>query len=556
MPDPLFFNVPTVSSRVIGRDQELRVMWQHLLNGRRFQAVFGMDGIGKSTLASEFCDCARRSGRFSCIQWLQGERSLSEQLKTFFEGMRGRRERDVLLVIDDVADPDAAWQCIPKHENLYVVMTTSKPNVALCERYQAVPLAALPASTSAQMHSAVLDAEGSIYRDVYAAVGYVPLLMGFAQKLFELGVPADEVMEVVRQRLGPDGTLSISQVLQGLLLRAFAHVGGSQAHRLQQQASILACFHLGDLSFALVDKVAANDEAQLSSGIVDLDLDAQLSKRLSDMGLLTSKWDSDSCSMHRTVAATLRGPLCPDHKAACEAAASLLLTMWPRRRRGTSTEDCMHLVWHTCAIQSAFTETKTPLTADMLQCLEKAARHCAEVEGRELTTAASMWMTVLSSLESQNPQPHVDIARLGRDCGRLLHYLRDPKAGSILQLALHASDAVYGQTSCESALIMSLLAPYLSDSVESHERLQAAESSILSKLASTDDIMSKEELRMLKESLAVLLMRRAQILTRDVYGGAKGTELLDGAWSDLERLRGELIRDMEASKAESFKRKS
>lgn len=125
------YEVPVLTSRLVGRQQDLLFLWQQLLRGKHTLLVTGVDGIGKSSLCAEFCDRASRSGRFSCIRWLSaGNRKiveLKEDLRKLFSSMAGRRERDVLLVLDDVPSDkvEETLSILPTHEQLYIVLNTS-----------------------------------------------------------------------------------------------------------------------------------------------------------------------------------------------------------------------------------------------------------------------------------------------------------------------------------------------------------------------------------------------------------------------------------------------
>lgn len=127
----LIYQVPVLASRLVGRQKELLFLWQQMLRGKHTFIVTGVDGIGKSAFCAEFCDRARRSNRFSCVHWLSignGESAaLKEKLKKLFSSMTGRRELDVLLVLDNIPshEMDATLAVLPTHSQVYFLLNTT-----------------------------------------------------------------------------------------------------------------------------------------------------------------------------------------------------------------------------------------------------------------------------------------------------------------------------------------------------------------------------------------------------------------------------------------------
>lgn len=128
---PLLCRVPSaLCSQVFGRDAEVFRLWQSLLSGRRLIVLHGVDGCGKSVVASAFCDHARRSTRFSCIFWFDANPEtqsspLMAQLKQFYSEVKGRLEADVLLVFDGAANVSDITDLIPPRPGVFLLVTTN-----------------------------------------------------------------------------------------------------------------------------------------------------------------------------------------------------------------------------------------------------------------------------------------------------------------------------------------------------------------------------------------------------------------------------------------------
>lgn len=127
----LIYRVPVLASRLVGRQKELLFLWQQLLRGKHTFIVTGVDGVGKSAFCAEFCDRARRSNRFSCVHWLSicnGESAgLKEKLRKLFSSMTGRRELDVLLVLNNIPsqEMEATLAVLPTHSQVYFLLNTT-----------------------------------------------------------------------------------------------------------------------------------------------------------------------------------------------------------------------------------------------------------------------------------------------------------------------------------------------------------------------------------------------------------------------------------------------
>lgn len=540
-PPPLAYRVPTLSSRVVGRQNELLRLWQQLLSGKRLQILTGVDGIGKSTIAAEFCDRARRSGRFSCVQWCHGGRhAVASQLQKLFEEMRGRQELDVLLVVDGVLDLATVVRILPKHPQLYVVLTTT----AACDMLPAdagavvIPVAPLLPEDALEFRSRHQSAEEEAFRALAQYCEHVPLLLQLAVPLIEeRGMTAEAVLQHLQQSDARQGdALSVSKAVAALLplsIQAVTEACASASSSSSSSTSVststsassalarLACLHLGDLSDAVLAAVVGDALA------------ASFSAAAARYGLLSLKWESSAYSMHQTLADVLRRNVSHEeliHIAECIGG------LWPRRWREMISSKAYALVWHSYSLLDQFQCSKLPLTPALVHALDRGAMFLAHYGRQDLPLAAEMWYAIYDYYNHPDkPQrPNRDAVRVGRECGRLLHFLRDPRANAVLSRTAEWCRMVHGDLSVEHALVLSCLAPYLEASAAHVQLLETGIAAVDQGLRSTETVLRTEESRMLKETKFVLLLRKGQVLQE------LGQRVPEALWTTLDALEAEL----------------
>lgn len=515
-PHPLVYDVPVLSTRTVGREAEVMALWQNLLAGRHCQVLVGVDGIGKSTVASEFSDAVRQSGRFTCIQWFNGQEALHSQLERFFAAMRERREKDVLLVLDDVADPESVAAFLPTHKSVFILMTSSNAEAVPSPRMSVSPVPALSPVATEELAVAVNGAEaGESTKAVLDRLGFVPLLVNLASSLLAAKVVcADDLLDALTARqVMRDGTLRVSHALRVLL--DFAVDALAKEHpAARQQLAKLSCFHLSDVSDAVIQAACGDDGAQLAVAAAQL-------------RVLSLKWEDSAFAVHPTVAAVLRGSLTDGD---LHAAATALKSLWPRRWREMSSRLVYNLVWHTYAMSKHFAERRMRFTGDLMESMDRSAAFLAHGEHSDLAIAASLWYSVFSQQQEERC-PTKEAVRVARECGRLLHFLRDERAHGVLQAAYDGATSVYGQDAAETALIMGCLAPYLDASSTSADRLARSAESLEAALSSTDVVRSTEETRMLLETLFVVVVRRGQVMKE------MGQPVPDALWASLDSVK-------------------
>ncbi|ESL06528.1 hypothetical protein TRSC58_05796 [Trypanosoma rangeli SC58] len=492
---PSLFNAPAMFCTV-GRDAELLSLWQNLLSGRHVQVITGPDGIGKSTVATGFCDRARRSGRFTCIQWFDAKGSLPSEIFHFFHTMRGRREKDVLLVLDGVDDPHAALRLIPEHANVYTLLTCSA-SIECSTKMGVLKVQPLLPNDVAQFPHLPEVENLSTLGEVFSALGHVPLLMHVASCLMESGSNnAEEIKRVLlAKEINGQGTLSISFALGVLLELAFA-VLETQRPGSTRVLVMTALFDVSSVSYTIVDYLLGDDSGEA------------FTLQAAALGICDQRWDEGSLTMHSSIAQILRKKA---DIACVEACTKVLLLLWPRRWRGAGSSTAHELMRHTRAICEVCDARQIPLNVDLLLCLDRGATFLALNEGEDLPTAAELWLRVIRA-NREVAKRDVDAVRIGRECGRLLHFLRDDRAGDVLRYAFELACEVDGKQSAEASLILGCYAPYLPASGEAVRVLQGGVAALENRMASADTVFGKEEGRMLQETVFVLLVRQGQML--------------------------------------------
>ncbi|EPY36842.1 hypothetical protein AGDE_06715 [Angomonas deanei] len=508
---PPLFHVPASGSRTVGRESEILSLWQNILLGRHCQVLSGIDGLGKSTIAAEFCERIRRTQRFSCIQWFNAQRNIDAQLKQFFTSMKGRKEQDVLLVFDDVPDPEEVLSRLPDHKNLFVVMTTSKLDHSPTEKMHIVETTPLPKSAAVGL---LADVEpNSTVTEIFDLLENVPLLVHIAASLLEhSGLSSVELKGILEaEKVKENNTLSISRaasLLVGVCVSEMTKIY-PDARRYMTE---MACFHTADISDPIIDGVVGADGADFAM-------------RLSQMGIFSLKWEDSAFCIHPTVAKALRQGVSEEHLCSC---ARVLLQLWPKKWRGMGSQVAYNLVWHTYAVASHFKDSGIAFSDDMMTCMDKSASFLAHNEVRDLNIAADFWFDIFSQNEGRKVVT-AESARVAKECGRLLHFLRDDRAQSVLQRAYDLSQLLYGTDSPESSLVMGFLAPYLPASESNIAALSNCVQALKSSLQSIDVVQSKEERQMTQETIFVLLTCQGQMLQE------MGKTVPDSIWEELEK---------------------
>lgn len=495
MTDPIIYNVPIFCERVVGREPDVMHMWQNLLNGKRTQIVTGLDGIGKSTAVSEFCDCAKRSTRFTCVQWFNARHSLKDQVQGFIMAMQTRVEKDVLLVFDDVADVAEALVLIPKHENIFALLITDK---AVEMNLTTVHVNALSSDSIRGLFQKRAHDDIDSVLEVANLLGNVPLLITLLDGLLET-VSLTEV----KQALVSDGVICKDELRISSACTTLVKLALQQMEKTCPQAqlslTLAAMLHISDLTPPVMDSVCGGDATTLCAAATTL-------------GILSHKWENDAYSLHYSVAKVLASLIQESQKERfISDASAALITLWPRRLHSVGSTLADSIVWHTFALRASCSELQVSFPGALITSLDRAASFLALSEGKHLNCAISLWKSVLEHYRHAGVVS-ADQVRISRECGRLLHYLRLPEAKEVLIAGFTNAKKVHGGGSSEAALILACAAPYIDASSSAAEELLGGARALQNRLSSPDSVLSKEEVKMVNGSIFVLLLRHMQML--------------------------------------------
>lgn len=486
--DPCLYSVPTWATAVTGRNADVLTLWQRLLSGQRIQVVHSIDGLGKSSLVSSFCECARSSGRFSCIQWFDGL-GAADRVSEFVRNMKGRKESDVLFVLDDVESVASALESVPKRDNLYVLVTTSKLGDGAYPTMDVAPLGTAP-SVSFFLDTNLSDTACEGLANAFQGV---PLLMFLASRLIATGkAEVAAILGVVSAASNVEGALSVSMAVKGLVELALSTLSESQVSTLV----VLAHLHTASLGEELVEFVAGRHG--LAGGEFSAAADA--------LGLVSFTGDDTCVRIHNSVRDVLRDRA---GSVTLPMVATMLLSAWPQRMRGRKAQLAAELPWHNLALLAAFRNSGVALTECMLRSLDKGASYLALQEGTHLGLAAEQWEPVLEAAQCA-PDLTKEAIRTARDLGRVLYVLgRHVEAERDLRCALTWTERLYGRAHPMFGLVLGSYSPYLEPSEACLSQLDEG----IASLTSQDQAFAAEEMKMIKEMLGVLMLCKAQTLT-------------------------------------------
>jgi hypothetical protein len=529
---PLLFNVPAVASRVVGRDHDIMQLWQKLLSGKRVQVLQGLDGLGKTALMAAFCDHAKASGRFSCVYWFDGRRPIADQLHEFVAKVHGRCEKDVLLLFDDVTEPGAVLSLLPHRKEFYVLMTTSnmKP-VAHASQFSSQFMASyavqplLPTFAEDQVQMWMPDANQETAAAIAARASHIPILTKLMTSFIAAtGGSVDQLVEDL-DHLCPAGEngLSVSSTINAALDVIFRYLATSSApgaSMAEEAARVTAHLNVGDLNPGLANALFPDGAGNAAF------------EQLEAMGIVSTLHGEDAFTMHPLIATQLRKR--GDDAAARQTAATAVLSLWPRRWRGLGSSTGWSLARHTEALHASHEEQKaSPVTADYVAALDRAATFFAHVEGKQFDVAGNMWLSVLKHYDDTNVAD-AEAARVAREAGRLMYKVVDFRAKDVLHRAYDLAVDVHGPASAEVAQVLVYLAKYLPETQETVDLLNGgAEKLQLLLDGSSGDgsiVLSTEEIAMHEQGLFVLLMSAARIAEQ------LGQSVSPAAWDRLEKL--------------------
>ncbi len=525
----MIYNVPVFCQRPVGRDTDVLGLWQNLLSGKKTQTITGIEGVGKSTLASQFCECARKSGRFSCIQWFNAEHAVEDQLHEFVRGMKDRSEKEILLVFDDVQSVSTVSKLIPRHESICSLIIAQQPTKGSSGNGESAPnefavgplaeSAALEIAPGASSPLSCSDPEttSALVRDL----GHVPLLMAIADGLVLTGGFSPQDISSALRTAGAvsSDAISVSDACTVLVKLALdkLSIDAPLAHKILATSAAL---HISDLSPAILDAAAGTDASEFA-------------RKAEAIALLSHKWETESYALHRQVAQALLTLLDKTSQASILAEASqMLLSLWPRKTRSAGSALTESLVWHSLALRNTFMSLGVDFTEELITALDRSATYLAQSEGRHLSSAADLWESVVKFHLSKKIVSGAQV-EAAWNCGRLQHFLRRPQAAATLKHAFETASAVQGKSSVEASLILACYAPYL-DASSSAVSLLLDGAKTLQERSSTPGA-AKADVKMMKESAAVILLRCIQMY------GEQGLEAPPHVQSSVDQMRADLL---------------
>jgi hypothetical protein len=438
---------------------------------------------------------------------------VNSQLAALCAQMRTRVETDVLVVLDDVADPDGVISQLPQHDHFYAIITTNTKlsGTTKCSFIHAGPL---PETSAVAWLSR--ETNQVALAELSAAVGYVPILLQVASALLRCGTcTAKELtLKILSKQEGE--ALSISKTLE-LLVNCSLCAIEARHPGTSQRLGTVAVMNTRHISATLLNTILGESATPAVEAITD-------------HAILQRCWDQDGFSMHPTVAAAVMQASKQPIATILSDAAQVLMKLWPRRWRGMSPSAARDLVEHTLSVSDAYQSAAIPLSAETLTSMDRSATFLAHAEGKELVVAAKLWRQMLAHMEVGE-----EYVRVARDCGRLLHYLKRDSAEEVLRMAYDGAKAIYGKDSHHAALTLAILGVYLPNSEDSIAQFRDASDILEKRLYSPDDVLGKEECRMLQESIFVLKIREGQAMK------AVGRTIPDELKTSLSKLRSQLM---------------
>jgi hypothetical protein len=605
---PPIINVPSICSRCVGRDNDLFHLWQRLHQGKRILVLEGVDGVGKSTLAVAFGEHARRSGRFTCVQWIDGRVPVASQLQTFLKDVQGRKEIRVLFIFDDVANPATVLNLIPPSDAFCAVITTTTTNDG--QRFN--PSTASYMTNFVHVHqvtSPALEACAELITDALVGGGSASAIGGRLQSdnngEYELAPnEPPSVLQQGRQSLSPRSLNSV-QVNNGIptergpeesvldlaatiaerlgCIPLLCHIAGCYLHQSGKTASTL----IGELDAieplqdgalsvsrtlrallqlaveqiqrsltavdvtAVLEKLAMVNTEDLNPGLLHA-LHGDDAIRVLDsainFGLAYAQWNRDAVGLQPLVAKELRTSLVRDlgrTTAVVNETATKLLGMWPRRWRGMGADRAWSLARHTAALHDHVVAAQIPMSLDMMAAADRAATFMAHISGRDLERAGELWLHLAQTYLKQNNRGS-ECARVALDATRILYLSGDYRAKETAELAHQLAIDAHGARALQPALAVMYRVRYLPFTQQSLEMVVAAADILQATLSGA---AARSEDDVLSPEMTHMVKEAVFVLR---LGAAKisegmGREIGSDEWAKLEKLHADL-KDSEAVK--------
>ncbi|MEU4712939.1 FxSxx-COOH system tetratricopeptide repeat protein, partial [Micromonospora purpureochromogenes] len=215
------WNLPPRNAAFTGRESILAALRHALLAGGPavVQAIYGMGGVGKTSLAAEYC--YRFASHYKLVWWVSAEQVelINEQLATLgveagwvaadaptsTAAAEVRRQlracNDWLIVFDDAEDPDQTLPFLPQGLG-HVIITSRNSHWGRVAASAEVDVFARDESVSLLRRSIphLKEIEAA---EIAEAVGDLPLAVAQAGNvLADTGLPAEEYLQLLNERAG------------------------------------------------------------------------------------------------------------------------------------------------------------------------------------------------------------------------------------------------------------------------------------------------------------------------------------------------------------------
>jgi tetratricopeptide (TPR) repeat protein len=360
-----------------GREELLAELRGELTSGKHAaltQAVFGLGGVGKTQLATEYA--YRYAGEYDVVWWVRSEEAAT--LAADYAGLAGRlglpeanaRQQEViveavrnwleghprwLLVFDNANRPEDVNKYLPGVVKGHVIITSRNPIWG--EIASPLQVKVLEPDKGAEfLLSRTRQEDEASARKLSEELGGLPLALAQAGAYIEAnGVTITHYLELFQSRreelwAGEKGPLGYERTVSATLSLAIKHV---EAEAPASVDLLKLCAFLGpeDIPRSLLTDGKEHLPEQLRERVADELKMNKAIEALRHYSLVDIDMDKSSLSVHRLVQAVVRDRLGEDEsKVWAEAAVAVVNEVFPYDRDDVRTwEECARLLPHALA---------------------------------------------------------------------------------------------------------------------------------------------------------------------------------------------------------------